>query len=165
MTYTPSCHLLSLDPGLPDDWTLGAAQLAWLEQTLTNATAKWRFTFIHHTVGGKAGNDIDSAYGRGGGQAACVGEQATVHDMLMRHGVQIFFYAPRPRVHGHGGRRHPLHVAGQRRRTLEVHPCRDRLHQLLAGFRIWSRQGQPRRASRSTSSRWAAPCISSYTLP
>jgi len=93
MTYTPTCHLLNLDPGLPDDWTLGAAQLAWLEQTLTRATARWRFLFIHHTVGGNAGNDIDSAYGRGGGRAARVGEQATVHDMMMRHGVQIFFYS------------------------------------------------------------------------
>jgi 3',5'-cyclic AMP phosphodiesterase CpdA len=93
MTYTEGCHLLGISPGLPDDWTLGAAQLAWLEKTLANATAKWRFTFIHHTVGGNAGNDVDSAYGRGGGRAARVGEQAIVHDLLMRHGVQIFFYA------------------------------------------------------------------------
>jgi len=93
MTYTEGCHLLGINPGLPDDWTLGAAQLAWLEQTLASATAKWRFTFIHHTVGGNAGNPIDSAYGRGGGRAARVGEQAIVHDLLMRHGVQIFFYA------------------------------------------------------------------------
>ena len=93
MTYTESCHLLGINPGLPDDWTLGEAQLAWLEETLANATAKWRFTFIHHTVGGDAGNPVDSAYGRGGGRAARVGEQAIVHDLLMRHGVQIFFYA------------------------------------------------------------------------
>ncbi len=66
MTYTESCHLLGINPGLPDDWTLGEAQLAWLEETLANATAKWRFTFIHHTVGGDAGNPVDSAYGRGG---------------------------------------------------------------------------------------------------
>jgi len=93
MTYTPTCHLLGNDPGLPDDWTLGATQLAWLEQTLASATSKWRFLFIHHTVGGNAGNDIDSAYGRGGGRAAHVGEQAVVHDLMMRYGVQIFFYA------------------------------------------------------------------------
>ena len=93
MTYTPSCHLLDYDPGLPDDWTLGATQLAWLEQTLSHATSKWRFLFIHHTVGGNAGNDIDSAYGRGGGRAARVGEQAMVHDLMMRYGVQVFFYA------------------------------------------------------------------------
>ena len=93
MTYTPTCHLLNTYPGLPDDWTLGSAQLDWLRTTLQNATSKWRFTFIHHTVGGKAGNDIDSAYGRGGGQAAHVGEQAIIHQMLLDYGVQIFFYA------------------------------------------------------------------------
>jgi hypothetical protein len=93
MTYTPSCHLLGVNPGLPDDWTLGAAQLAWLEETLARTTAHWRFTFIHHTVGGNAGNPVDSAYGRGGGRAARVGEQSVVHDMLLRYGVQIFFYA------------------------------------------------------------------------
>jgi hypothetical protein len=93
MTYTPTCHLLDLDPGLPDDWTLGAAQLAWLEQTLAGATSRWRFLFIHHAVGGNAGNVADTAYGRGGGRAAYVGEQATVHAMMMRYGVQIFFYA------------------------------------------------------------------------
>ncbi|HWP05746.1 MAG TPA: hypothetical protein VNN72_08395, partial [Polyangiaceae bacterium] len=93
MTYTPGCHLLDTYPGLPDDWTLGDAQLTWLRTTLQNATSKWRFTFIHHTVGGKAGNDVDSAYGRGGGQAAYVGEQAIIHQMLLDYGVQIFFYA------------------------------------------------------------------------
>ncbi len=93
MTYTPTCHLLNQQPGLPDDWTLGAAQLAWLDDTLAHSTAKWKFTFIHHTVGGNAGNDVDTAYGRGGGRAAYVGEQKTVHDMLRRYGVQIFFYA------------------------------------------------------------------------
>jgi hypothetical protein len=93
MTYTPTCHLLDMNPGVPDDWTLGAAQLAWLEDTLAAATSRWRFLFIHHAVGGNAGNDLDSAYGRGGGRAADVGEQAAVHDLMMRYGVQIFFYA------------------------------------------------------------------------
>jgi hypothetical protein len=93
MTYTPGCHRLGIDPGLPDDWTLGQAQLAWLEDTLARATSRWRFTFVHHTVGGNGGNDIDSAYGRGGGRAAHVGEQAIVHELLLRYGVQTFFYA------------------------------------------------------------------------
>jgi hypothetical protein len=93
MTYTPTCHLLGDDPGLPDDWTLGAAQLGWLDQTLARATSRWRFLFIHHTVGGAAGDTEDSAYGRGGGQAAYVGEQATVHAMMLQYGVQVFFYA------------------------------------------------------------------------
>ena len=92
MTYTPTCHLLGLNPGAADDWTLGATQLAWLETTLAHSKARWKFTFIHHAVGGNAGNEFDTAYGRGGGRAAYVGEQATVHDMLRRYGVQIFFY-------------------------------------------------------------------------
>jgi hypothetical protein len=92
MTYTPTCHRLAGAPGLPDDWTLGAEQLAWLDRTLAGATSKWRFLFIHHTVGGAAGNFDNSAYGRGGGQAAYVGEQAMVHDLMRRHGAQIFFY-------------------------------------------------------------------------
>lgn len=92
MSYTPTCHLLDSDSGLPDDWTLGPEQLAWLQRTLAGATAKWRFTFIHHPVGGAAGDFADSAYGRGGGQAAHVGEQAVIHAMLQQYGVQIFFY-------------------------------------------------------------------------
>ncbi|MBN2197327.1 MAG: metallophosphoesterase [Polyangiaceae bacterium] len=93
MTYTPTAHLLtSTDPGTPEDWTLGAAQLDWFERTLANASSKWRFVFIHHTVGGAAGNDVDATYGRGGGQAARVGEQAIVHELMMTHAVQVFFY-------------------------------------------------------------------------
>ena len=92
MSYTPTSHLLDYYPGVPDDWTLGAAQFDWLTQTLTNATAKWRFLFIHHPVGGAAGNSTDAAYGRGGGQAAHVGEQAKVHQLMLDYGVQVFFY-------------------------------------------------------------------------
>lgn len=92
MTYTPTSHLLSSYPGLVDDWTLGEEQMVWFERTLANATAKWRFVFIHHTVGGAAGDFENSAYGRGGGQAANVGEQAKVHALMVEHGVQIFFY-------------------------------------------------------------------------
>lgn len=92
MTYTPTPHLLSFEPGVPDDWTLGAEQLEFLEKTLKNATSKWRFLVIHHAVGGAAGDAINAAYGRGGGQAANVGEQAIVHQLMLEHGVQIFFY-------------------------------------------------------------------------
>jgi Calcineurin-like phosphoesterase len=93
MTYTPTAHLLSYDPiGVPDDWTLGQAQLTFLEETLENATSPWRFILIHHTVGGAAGTFEDSAYGRGGGQAARVGEQSKVHDLMLQYGVQAFFY-------------------------------------------------------------------------
>jgi hypothetical protein len=92
MSYTTSPLLLSTSSGHPEDWTLGHEQLAWLESTLQGATAKWRFLFIHHTVGGAAGDEADSIYGRGGGQAAHVGEQATVHQLMLDYGVQVFFY-------------------------------------------------------------------------
>ena len=93
MSYTPTAHLLSsAKPGLPDDWTLGGAQLRWLSDTLKAATSRWRFLFIHHTVGGAAGNEYNSGYGRGGGLAAHVGEQATVHALMLQHGVQVMFY-------------------------------------------------------------------------
>ena len=92
MTYTPSDHLLEMYPGLVDDWTLGEEQLDWFRETLENATSKWRFVCIHHTVGGAAPDLPNSAYGRGGGQAAYVGEQAVVHQLMIDHGVQIFFY-------------------------------------------------------------------------
>lgn len=92
MTYTKTAHLLSADPGLPDDWTLGDDQMAWFEKTLANAKSKWRFVLIHHAVGGAAGDEANAAYGRGGGQAAYVGEQAKVHQLMLQHGVQIFFH-------------------------------------------------------------------------
>jgi hypothetical protein len=91
-TYTPTCHLLDTYPGLPDDWTLGDAQMEWLRTTLENSTSKWRFLLIHHPVGGNGGNDVDSAYGRGGGRAAHVGEQEVVHELMLEHGVQTMFY-------------------------------------------------------------------------
>jgi hypothetical protein len=91
-TYTPTCHLLDTYPGVADDWTLGDAQMEWLRTTLENATSKWRFLLIHHPVGGNGGNDVDSAYGRGGGRAAHVGEQEIVHELMQEHGVQSFFY-------------------------------------------------------------------------
>jgi hypothetical protein len=91
-SYTPTCHLLSSNPGLPDDWTLGAAQLDFLRHTLEAATARWRFVLIHHPVGGNAGDPDDSAYGRGGGRAAHVGEQEIVHQLMLEHGAQVFFY-------------------------------------------------------------------------
>jgi hypothetical protein len=91
MTYTKAELLLS-GGGDPTDWTLGEQQLAWLETTLQNATAKWRLLFIHHAVGGAGGDLANAIYGRGGGLAAHVGEQAKVHQLMLEHGVQVFFY-------------------------------------------------------------------------
>jgi len=45
------------------DWTLGLTQYEWLEQTLQNSTAKYKFIFAHQVSGG-----LDD-YGRGGAYA------------------------------------------------------------------------------------------------
>ena len=43
------------------DWTLGLQQFKWLNQTLQDSTAKYKFVFAHHMVGG-----ADNYGGRGG---------------------------------------------------------------------------------------------------
>jgi hypothetical protein len=92
MTYTLTPHLLIGEGEAVDDWTLGAPQLDWLRQTLTESSAQWKFTFIHHTVGGDAGNLANSAYGRGGGRAAYIGEQAEIHQLMLDTNSTIFFH-------------------------------------------------------------------------
>jgi len=93
--YTKTPHHLGNDgtaEGKPDDFTLGPEQKAFLEKTLRGSDLPYKVTFIHHTVGGNAGDAENSAYGRGGGRAAHVGEQAWVHDLCVATGVQVFFY-------------------------------------------------------------------------
>ncbi len=93
MSYTPTKHTLQPDDdGTADDWTLGPEQFAWLETSLASSQARHKMIFIHHPVGGNGGDEENSAYGRGGGRAAGVGEQAKVHALMRQHGVQIFFY-------------------------------------------------------------------------
>ena len=70
-----------------DDWTLGTVQLKWLEQTLKNSDAKYKFIFIHHLVGGCV------TYGRGGARCVNRGEWgAIIHPMLAEHDVDIVFH-------------------------------------------------------------------------
>jgi hypothetical protein len=93
--YTPTAH--HMDPaepasGRPDDFTLGAAQKEFLSGVLSRFDAPHKALFLHHVVGGNAGNPWDSSYGRGGGRAAKVGEQAWVHDLCARHGANVIFY-------------------------------------------------------------------------
>lgn len=94
--YTKASQPLALpaqsDVAKVEDWTLGQAQLSWLERTLKESSAPYKFLCIHHAVGGNAGNPHDTLYGRGGARAAHVGEQRRVHEMMRKHGVQIFFY-------------------------------------------------------------------------
>ena len=90
--YTSSDHTIQSPIGRADDWTLGEIQKQWLHKRLSTSTAKWKFLFLHHTVGGKAGNDLNSRYGRGGGRAAYTGEQALIHEWMKTYGVQALFY-------------------------------------------------------------------------
>ncbi len=90
--YTPNDHALGSAIGRADDWTLGAQQCAWLESCLKGSTAPYKLLFIHHTVGGRAGDELNSRYGRGGGRAAHVGEQQKIHELMRATGVQALFY-------------------------------------------------------------------------
>ena len=89
------------------DWTLGQQQYQWLQQTLANSTATYKFVFAHHVAGG-----IDD-YGRGGVLAAkyCEwggydtdgttytfdtnrpGWAMPVHQLLAQNHVSVFFHA------------------------------------------------------------------------
>lgn len=75
-----------------EDWTLGETQYAWLEGTLAASTHPYKFVCCHHAVGGHAGNEQNSLYGRGGARCIDTGEQIRLHALMREHGVQIFFY-------------------------------------------------------------------------
>jgi hypothetical protein len=90
--YTTTDHALGSPVGKQDDWTLGEQQREWLLRQLAGSKARWKMLFIHHTVGGKGGDELNSRYGRGGGRAAKVGEQALIHDWMRRYGAQVLFY-------------------------------------------------------------------------
>ena len=90
--HTTVDHVYMKAIGKGDDWTLGDKQKQWLYDQLSNSKAKWKFIYMHHTVGGKAGTDVDTRYGRGGGQAAHVGEQSLVHEWMQKFGVNALFY-------------------------------------------------------------------------
>lgn len=90
--YTTTEHILGSKAGKADDWTLGDKQKEWLYRQLSGSKARWKFIFIHHTVGGKAGDVINSRYGRGGGRAAHTGEQRLIHKWMRKFSVNVLFY-------------------------------------------------------------------------
>lgn len=90
--YTTVSHVINSPAGRRDDWTLGEKQKEWLYERLAGSKASWKLLFIHHTVGGNAGDDMNSRYGRGGGRAAKTGEQALIHGWMRRFGAQALFY-------------------------------------------------------------------------
>jgi len=93
-SYTTTTHTLghTRGEGGPTDWTLGKEQLAWLEKTLSASERAFKMLLIHHAVGGNGGDAVNSAYGRGGGRAAHVGEQKKVHRLMLDHGARFLFY-------------------------------------------------------------------------
>lgn len=75
-----------------EEWTLGEKQMNWFETTLLKATERFRFVCIHHPAGGKAGDFLNTIYGRGGARAWNTGEQVRIHGLMKQHKVQAFFY-------------------------------------------------------------------------
>ena len=74
------------------DWTLGAAQMGWMEHTLSTSDHPFKFVCIHHAVGGNGATERETLYGRGGHRASEVGEQKVVHEAMREFGVQAFFF-------------------------------------------------------------------------
>ena len=93
--YTTTSHQLgeiSDNTGSATDFTLGAAQKAFVERVLRQSQRRYKVVLTHHVVGGNGGDRENSDYGRGGGRAAYVGEQRWLHDLMRECGAQILFY-------------------------------------------------------------------------
>jgi 3',5'-cyclic AMP phosphodiesterase CpdA len=105
-------------PASPDDWTLGAEQLRWLEETLAASERRFKLLFAHHLVGG-SGMKLCYVYGRGGARSTVDGtaggrlngEQARIHELMRRHGAQVFF-SGHDHVFAAGEKDGILYVAG-----------------------------------------------------
>jgi predicted phosphodiesterase len=106
--------LIALDPYTwtprksPTDnwaWTLGRPQYDWLAATLAASTARYRFVFIHHLVGGlgkdtRGGADPAGFFewggrnpdGTDGFSARRPGWALPIHDLLVKGGVDVVFH-------------------------------------------------------------------------
>jgi predicted phosphodiesterase len=93
--------------GQSDNWkrTLGAEQYQWLKRTLEASTAKFKFVFTHHLVGGaedqcRGGAEAapffewggKNADGRDGFQQNRPGWPAPIHQLLVQNRVTIVFH-------------------------------------------------------------------------
>ena len=85
-----------------DLWKIGIGdeQYAWFKSVLENSTAKYKFVFTHHVMGtGRGGIEVSTNYEWGGkdpkGQTTFAeqrpGWELPIHDLMVKHGVQIFF--------------------------------------------------------------------------
>jgi hypothetical protein len=91
------------------DWTLGIEQYLWLKQTLEQSSARYKFVFAHHLVGGT--EDYSRAGAKGakyvewGGydtdgvtwdfdarRPATQGWTKPIHELLVDNGVSVFFH-------------------------------------------------------------------------
>ena len=85
-------------PKSVDEWTLGTAQLRWLEGVLESSDARWKIIIAHHLVGGSEwdlrgrSRQTDYVYGRGGARYAWVGEQRRISALMKRTGARLFLY-------------------------------------------------------------------------
>ncbi len=86
-------------------WTLGEEQYRWLQSSLEEVQAKYRFVFLHHLVGGSSANNrggVEVAkYWEWGGKGADDEDEFTkqrpgwampIHDLLVKHDVSIVFH-------------------------------------------------------------------------
>ncbi len=87
-------------------WTLGTNQYAWLKKTLETSTAKFKFVFAHHLIGGGGGGEARGGltyhdnfewggYTTNGGYdfpTKRPGWAAPIKDLLLSNNVQAFFH-------------------------------------------------------------------------
>jgi hypothetical protein len=89
--------------GANRDWwgmTIGDAQYRWLQDTLTESKARYKFVFAHHVMGtGRGGVEMADLYEWGGkdrtGQRQFEkyrpGWELPIHQLMVKTGVTIFF--------------------------------------------------------------------------
>lgn len=82
------------------DVSLGEAQYRWLQQTLAQSKARFKFVFAHHVLGtGRGGVEMARLYewggldrrGQSGFAARRPGWELPIHALMVKHGVSIFF--------------------------------------------------------------------------
>ncbi len=102
-------------------WTLGTNQYFWLKQTLESSSAKFKFVFAHHLVGGGGGQEARGGLtfapyfewgglntnGSYGFASQRPGWPTPIQDLLVANNVQVFFHG-----HDHLFVKEDLRVAG-----------------------------------------------------
>jgi hypothetical protein len=87
-------------------WTLGLPQYQWLKRTLERSTARFKFVFAHHLIGGWGGQEARGGLsyaryfewggfntnGTYGFTTQRPGWPAPIQDLLLANGVQVFFH-------------------------------------------------------------------------